>query len=262
MRTVIIHGKRVSDLSPRAGRSECELWGVTRANCRFWHGRLLDWTRWTDIHPLVETRDFPGIPERRADAWNWMRQQDGTRPIYLMAPEQHPAGSDFKKAAERFAMIPGAQPFPIREIQAHYPIAHREKDGTWTDEPNRWFVEQTGMMMAHAGMIGFEHVILNGIGCINRADFFVAHRSILYWIAFLRGRGIKVTIEGPSIFHTPPEIYSYRKFNYAELHAARKEQLAIDNGSADDWTVKEEINARERSRGRPAKYRIPPEGER
>jgi hypothetical protein len=253
MRTVIIHGKRVTERSPRAGRPECDLWGVTRANCRYWHGRLLDWTEWVDVHPLVATPDFPGIPERRPDAWRWYLQQDGTRPIWLMAPEQHPAGSDYEKAARRFAMVPGARAFPIREIQAHYPI---------NGEPNRWFVEQTGMMLAAAGMRGYERIICNGIGGNTRADWQVAHRSILYWIAFLRGRGVTVEIEGPSIYHTPSAIYSYGKFNYRELHKARVEQAQIDSGFHDDIAAKEDVNAREIARGRPPKFRIPPPEER
>jgi len=247
MRTVIIHGKRWTDhfLSPRAGRPECELWGVTRANCRFWDGRLLDWSRWCDIHPLTQTQRFPGIPQRRPDAWRWYLAQDGTRPIYLQAPEAHPP-EDQAEALRLFTLVPGAVRFPIREIQAAFPI---------NGEPNRWFVEMTGMMIAQALLEGFERIILNGIGCQTTAEFQIAHRSIPYWIAFARGRGVTVEIEGPSVFHTPREIYAYQRFNYDELEQAREDRRT--KAFRDDLLALDEVNRREQARGRPRRYNIP-----
>ncbi len=244
MRTVIIHGKRISDVSPRHGRAECELWGVTRANCRFWKGQLLDWTRWVDVHPLVAGSRFPGIPERRPDAWHWYCAQDGSRPIYLQAPEAHPL-RDQAEALRRFNQVPGAVRFPIREIQHAFPI---------NGQPNRWFVEQAGMMMAQAVLEGFERIILNGIGCQTTLEFERAHRSILYWIGFARGRGIAVEIEGPSIFRTPSQIYAYEKFNYDEVASARRDLAAT--ARREELLSMEDVNTRERRRGRPLRYRI------
>lgn len=245
-KTVIIHGKKVSDLSPRHGRPWAALWTVTRAVCRFWQGRLTDWNEHYDMHPLVQTGQFAGIPERRPDAWRWYLNQDGSRPIYLQAPEAHAPGQR-ARALALFNAIPGARRFPIRDIQKALPI---------NGEPNRWFVEQAGMMIAKAVVEKTEHIILNGIGCVNTLEFERAHRSILYWIGFARGRGIQVTIEGPSIFHTPRQIYAYEKFNYDELDAARLEvRQQVDR---DDLLGKHEVNERERARGRPPKFRIPP----
>jgi hypothetical protein len=245
MRTVIIHGKKVTDLSPRAGRPEADLWGVTRANCRFWKGKLLDWTAWYDVHPLAATTGFPGIPERRPDAWAWMLAQDGTRPIYLQAPEAH-ATANQALALKRFNMIPGARRFPIREIQAAFPI---------NGEPNRWFIEQAGMMIAKAILDGYERIILNGIGTQTTFEFERAHRSILYWIAFARGRGVQVEVEGPSIYHTPRAIYAYEKFNYDELAAAQQDTKDADSRA--EYASQAEINRQEQARGRPPKFRIP-----
>jgi hypothetical protein len=246
VKTVIIHGKKISERSPRFGRENCGLWGVTRANIRFWHGRLHDWTEWCDVHPLVATDRFPGIPQRRPDAWRWYLAQDGTRPIYLQDPEAHrPANRD--EARRLFRMVPGAVAFPIREIQAAAPV---------NGHPNRWFVEQAGMMIAKAVLLdGFERIILNGIGCMTTLEFERAHRSILYWIAFARGRGVQVEIEGPSIFHMPDRLYAYEKFNYEELDAARKE--IREQPLRDNFLALDAINQREQRRGRPIRHRLP-----
>lgn len=218
---------------------------MTRANVRFWQGKLLDWTAWVDVHPLVATPRFPGIPERRADAWGWYLKQDGTRPIYLMDPEQHPHGANLEEARRRFKQVPGAVAFPIREIQRAFPI---------NGEPNRWFVEQAGMMIAMAVMQGYERIILNGIGCITTLEFERAHRTILYWIAFAQGRGVTVEVEGPSIFHMPREIYAYQKFNYDELKQARQDIKDAENRPDINGLLA--VNAKERRRGRPPKHRV------
>jgi hypothetical protein len=245
-KTVIIHGKKVSDLSPKHGRPHASLWTVTRAICRFWKGNLHDWNEHYDMHPLVQTGKFAGIPERRPDAWRWYLQQDGTRPIYLQAPEAH-APAYRARALALFNQVPGARRFPIREIQKALPI---------NGEPNRWFVEQAGMMIAKACVEDYQVLILNGIGCVNTLEFERAHRSILYWIAFARGQGRQVLIEGPSIFHTPREIYAYEKFNYDELENARAEVKRY--AERDDLIAKQEINDREQRRGRPRRFNIPP----
>lgn len=252
MRTVIIHGRKVSPHSPRAGREDCELWGVTRANARggphFWGGKLTDWTRWFDLHPLTQTDRFPGIPERRPDAWAWYCAQDGSRPIYLQGPEYtRPANRAL--AEERFRMVRGAVSFPVREVQAAFPV-----DQGRGPEPNRWFIEQTGFMIAFALLEGFERIILNGIGTMTTMEFKVAHETILYWMAFARGRGAEVFIEGPSIYKMPGSIYAFEKFNYDELAQARQERRDI--ARREDLSGWDELNEKERRRGRPLRRRF------
>jgi hypothetical protein len=236
-RTVIIHGKKISDTSPRAGRPECALWGVTRGNDFFWHGQLRDWTEWYDVHPLVQMGEFAGIPERRPHTWAWYKAQDGTRPIYLMRPTT-------ARALARFNEIPGAVPFPIEDIQAAFPV---------NGEPNRWFICQIGMMIAKAVFRGFERIILNGVGVSPRVDFQHLHRDTLYWIAFARGRGVEVLIEGPSTYHQPRLIYAYGKLGYDDLAAAR---LEATGPSLADVAEFEDLNDRERLRGRPSRRRV------
>jgi hypothetical protein len=246
MKTVIIHGKKWTKdgdwTSPKAGRPECKLWTVTRAIPRFWKGKLTDWDEHFDTHPLTKCGRFEGIPVRRPDAWNWYRAQDSTRPIWLQAPEAHHP-SNRAAALELFNQVPGARRFPIREIQQAFPI---------NGEPNRWFVEMTGMIIAKAILEGYERIILNGVGCMTSLEFQVAHRSILYWIAFARGRGIRVDVEGPSIYKTPAEIYAYEKFNYDEWDKAKKESQFKEV-----WAAQDDVNRAEQARGRPVKYRIP-----
>lgn len=244
MKTVIIHGKRISPQAPdpRAGREECELWGCTQGNVKFWGGQLTSWTRWFDIHPLVKTADFDGIPARRPDAWAWYRAQDGTRPIYLQAPEEHPDHA-IAEARRLFDQVPGAVAFPIRELQRAYLV---------NGEPNRNFRCQIGMMIAFATLLcSFEKIICNGVGMSNRIDFQIAHKDTDDWIWFARGRGLTVEIEGASTHHMPTKIYAYEKLNWVEVAMARSER------PYDELKNLHEINQRELRRGRPIRHRIP-----
>jgi len=237
MRTVIIHGKKISDISPRAGRPECGLWGVTRGNDFFWHGTLLDWTEWCDVHPLVPMGPFQGIPERRPATWAWYKAQDGTRPIYLMGPQS-------RREQELFDQVPGAVAFPIEAIQHAFPI---------NGEANRWFICQIGMMIAKAVFDGYARIILNGVGVNPHVLYQHLHRDTLYWMAFARGRGVEVLIEGPSSYHAPRLIYAYGKLSYDDLAAARRE---LAGPSLEDQAEFDARDERERARGRPSRRRV------
>ena len=257
MKTVIIHGKKITRdgdyTSPRAGRPECDLWTVTRAPTRFWKGKLHDWTEHFDNHPLTKTDRFEGIPARRPDAWRWYCEQDGTRPIWLQAPEDHHP-NDQAEALRLFNMVPGARRFPMRALQRAFPM----KTGTYphiVEEPNRYFVEMTGQIICKAIYDGYECIIINGIGAIFTLEHQSTHRSILYWIAEARARGIAVLIEGPSFLKTPTEVYAYGKFNYQELDQARVESKQI--AERPTWHLLDDENRALRARGRPLKHRIP-----
>jgi len=246
MQTVIIHGKKLdprteggTGVSPRAGRPDAELWGVTRANVKFWNGGLLDWTRWFDVHPLTATADFPGIPERRPEAWRWMCQQDGSRPIYLQDPQ---LASDPEKAAHLFAMVPGATVFPLDRVLAAV-------------QPDEWFfLSQVGFMLVFAKLEGKAHVILNGIGVPHHVEHQHAHRDQWHWIGWLRGQGVRVSVEGKSCYHTPPKLYAYEKHNFAELADARR---SLAGPSLAEIRDIEHENERDRRRGRPPRVKVP-----
>lgn len=242
MDTVIIHGKRVTQKSPRAGR-DAALWGVTRANVKFWGESLTDWTEWFDMHPLVATHQFDGIAARRPEAWRWYAKQGTARPIWLQAPEDH-AREHWAEAERRFKEIPGAQPFPLKAIQRALPI---------NGEPNRWFTCQVDMMLAKAIVDGYRTVILNGIGVASQITYQHLHRGIPYWIGFARGHGVDVVVEGPSTYHTPQKVYAYERLSYDELAQGRKEERDLERFGGDLATM-EEINDRERRRGRPLRF--------
>ena len=257
MRCVIIHGKKISRdgdcRSPRYGREECALWTVTRAPTRFWKGYLTDWTEHFDNHPLTKTERFEGIPQRRPDAWKWYCEQDGTRPIWLQAPEDHHP-DDQEKARKLFNMVPGARRFPMRQIQAAFPM----KTGTYPhiyEEPNRYFYEMTGEIIAKAIWEGYECIIINGIGTIMSLEHQSTHRSMQYWMATARALGIPVLIEGPSFLKTPKEVYAYGTFNYQELEQAREESKGI--AERPNWLALDDINRAQRARGRPDRHKIP-----
>jgi hypothetical protein len=58
-------------------------------------------------------------------------------------------------------------------------------------------------------MEGFQRIVLNGIGTRMEPTYQYAHKGILYWIGFARGRGVEVLIEGPSCYAEPEKVYGY-----------------------------------------------------
>ena len=179
-KTVILHGKRVSPLSPKGCWPGAELWGIGRAQTFFWHSTLMDWTRWFDLHPVERTPHHKGIKIMRADAWAWYCRQDVRRPIYLLEPHPYCLAS--------FA----------------FPLA-------WVCETlhTRRFTSSAELLIALALCEGFARIVLNGIGTRTAPDFQYAHKGILYWIGRAEGAGVEVVIEGPSVYREPAQIYGY-----------------------------------------------------
>jgi hypothetical protein len=215
---------------------------VTRANVHFWDGKLDDWTRWFDMHPLTPLQHFNGIMDRRPEAWAWYRRQDGSRPIYLQGPHWN---SDPELAASRFAQIPGGTEFPIERLVEKY---------TPKGEPLPNYLCQVGMMMCFALDEGFDHIILNGIGTVNSIEHQHLHRDIGYWVGFARGQGVQVDVEGPSCFKSPSRIYGYQALYADELMEARRQALLSANGMSLESITKQ--IARDIRRGRPPKFKV------
>lgn len=178
-KTVIIHGKRVSEQSPKVRWPHAELWGVTRCNVLYWRESLTDWDRWFDLHPVQETAFHKGILIKRPEAWSWYcRQQDG-RPIYLL--ETHPD-------------VPASVAFPRQRIQDRF--------GTR-------FTVSVDWMIALAIDEGFQRIVLNGIGTRFAPAFQYSHKGIVYWLGYAEGAGVDVVIEGPSCYRAPTSVYGY-----------------------------------------------------
>ena len=186
-KTVIIHGKRVSDLSPKWKWPGSELWGVTRCNVLYWRESLPDWDRWFDIHPVHPEDHHGGILAKRPEAWDWYTRQTGGRPIYLR--EAHPD-------------VPDSVAFPRAEVQTW--CAQRFSEGACTQ-----FTVSVDWMIPFAMMLGFERIVLNGIGTRFEPDFQYEHQGIWHWIGFARGAGIDLIIEGPSCYRMPEKVYGY-----------------------------------------------------
>jgi len=185
-KTVIIHGKRVSDLSPKWRWPSAELWGVTRCNVLYWRETLPDWDRWFDIHPVHPEPHHRGILEKRPEAWDWYMRQRGGRPIYLR--EAHPD-------------IPDSVAFPRAAVE-HFLQPYF--DGYPTQ-----FTVSLDWMIPFAMMLGFQRIVLNGIGTRFDPDFQYEHMGIWHWIGFARGMGIDLIIEGPSCYRQPEKVYGY-----------------------------------------------------
>ena len=181
-KTVVIHGKRVSDISPKWSWPHAELWGVTRCNVLYWRESLPDWDRWFDIHPVHPEAHHGGILAKRPEAWDWYTRQRGGKPIYLI--EAHPD-------------VPDSVAFPRAEIQAAYPDCDTQ------------FTVSVDWMIAFALHLGFQRIVFNGIGTRFDQDFQYEHQGIWHWLGFARGRGAEVIIEGPSCYRQPEKVYGY-----------------------------------------------------
>ena len=178
--TVILHGKRVTELSPRGRWPGAELWGFGRCNTFYWHQTLTDWTRWSDLHPVERTPHHKGIKVMRADSWAWYRRQDRTRPIYLL--ETHPD-------------CPASVAFPRERVQDMLRTTRFTTSADW--------------MIGLALCEGFQRIVLNGMGTRSEADYQYAHKGILYWLGRAEGAGVEVVVEGPSCYHVPTQVYGY-----------------------------------------------------
>jgi hypothetical protein len=184
-KTVIIHGKRVSEMSPKWQWPNAELWGVTRCNVLYWRETLPDWDRWFDLHPVQPAPHHRGILEKRPEAWDWYQRQTGGRPIYLIDTDPS---------------IPDSVAFPRDAVQRAFP----EFGDLCTQ-----FTVSVDWLIAFALMEGFERIVLNGIGTRFDPDFQYEHMGIWHWLGFARGRGVDVVIEGPSCYHQPQKVYGY-----------------------------------------------------
>ena len=180
VKTVVITGRRISHESPKVRWPHATLWGVTRCNTFYWRESLLDWDAWFDLHPVHPTEFHKGILAKRPEAWEWYTRQRDGKPIYLL--ETHPD-------------VPDSARFPREMVQAYFRTTR--------------FTVSVDWLMAFAILQGYQRIVLNGIGTRMEPTYQYAHKGILYWVGYARGRGIEVVTEGPSCYAEPDKVYGY-----------------------------------------------------
>ncbi len=201
---VIFHGIKISDESPRKGREDHDLWIVTRANTRYWDGKLTDWTACFDTHTLEPMGLWPGLRKSREQTLEWYATEPANgRPIYM-----NQATPD----------VPASLTYPLAEVQRAIPID--EGDGF---KENRMFGCMTDYLFGLALLQRRPRIVLNGVGMSHDAGHQYLHRSVLYWIGFCRGLGIEVVVEGASCYRNAGrQLYAYERYGYEELDELMK----------------------------------------
>lgn len=157
-----------------------ERWGISDLIYRRYNGQFDDWTRWFDVHPVEER-----ILKSRPATWAWYQQQDGRRPIYLLA--QDPS-------------VPGSVGYPRDAIQAAF-----ADDGA----PEDLFGSSLDLMLALATHEGFERIELVWFRMRDGVEYEQQRPSALYWIGRARGRGIQVVIHGDSSLKDRRGVYGF-----------------------------------------------------
>lgn len=188
MRTVVIYGKRFGQERPQDRYPGATFWGMGRGCSEHWNGRL-HWDAWFELHPIDPTRFHRGIIATRPRTWDWLcRQpavgQPGHRPVYLLKAD---------------ARCPASVPFPFADLEAQFPPA--------PGEPNRWDTCMMDSILPFAFLQGFDRAVIVGHGIARQASHMLAHVGILYWIGYLRGRGMRIDVEAPSWYRAPAGRY-------------------------------------------------------
>jgi hypothetical protein len=181
---VIINGRHVKGATdPTLRYPGAVLWTNGRHFEPTWQ-----WSAHFDLHPIESAVFHPGIKRDRPEAWDWYREHDDrTRPIVLL--EKHPE-------------VPAGVVFQRRDVQQW---ARR-----WDSETE--FRTGPDWMIAYALMQSPELLVLNnlGVNVAHNVAWQAQHaQGIGYWIAAARFLGVKVVVEGSSIFAPPAEVYGY-----------------------------------------------------
>ena len=214
--TVIIHGRRIPGQkdSPRKGREHAELWTSNNNVVDYWDGDL-DWTRHFDLHPVERCAHYrEGIKGYRPETWEWYTRNAPVPTGYVRRPNEYydrfVEGSVLRDIIllEAHPEVPGSAPYPLETIANYFGR---------TSGSNR-FTTTVDMQIALALYEGVDEIILNGVGLITadhrgktalRPEWQMKHKGINWWIGLAEGRGVKVTVEGPSIFTPQGKVYGY-----------------------------------------------------
>lgn len=189
MKTVVIHGKVITPVSPKVQFPEADLWVCTHTQQQYakHKAKLDDWDEWFEVHPVERTKFYEGVQIKRPKTLAWYRTLPAnSRPLWMLTVDP---------------TIPASRRFPLEEVERAFP-----KDPS---EDGMWWTCQVDYMIPYAMLRGYEHIVLHGHGVSTRPEHMLDHRGILYWIGFARGRGIRVTVLKPSWYRAPAKRYAY-----------------------------------------------------
>jgi hypothetical protein len=194
VKSVIFHGKRITQEMPTDLHPGVPLWGVGQSNVRYWLGEL-PWAEWFDSHNVERNDFYRGIKEARPNAYKWYQKQDGTRPIWLL--EEDPT-------------IPGARVLPCRELMEAFATEGRPEERMVT-----CVIDWMFMKALHTG---HKRIFLNGVGANPSLTHLYNHRGVFYWMGVARhAYGCEVIVDEPSIYRDPEKVYGLEGINLYEL---------------------------------------------
>lgn len=224
LKTAIFHGKRAhpTEPSPRLSREHAELW-------MGYLGAHDDWTRRFDPHPVEHCKHYPdGIKGRRPDVWEYYKSLPSIAPIRWVDNDRvDPEVLAQLEKGEWHSFIPVQSGSEVVSgvVNPHRPVylleAHPEVPASlaYPEELARIgrVTCTVDMMFVLALHEGFQHIILHNIGLITddwettalNPEWAYKHKGILYWIGAAEGRGVRVTVEGESIFAPPTKVYGF-----------------------------------------------------
>jgi hypothetical protein len=172
-----------------------DIWSLNHA-----YGHVPRWDAWYEIHPRAHF-------ER--DLMRDNMTQDGARHVAWLAKE--PAGARPIYCQEHYADIPASVAWPRAEINDFF-RKHAQADGTdlplgfyaddyWTSTPSQ--------MIAHATWAGYKEIHLYGIDMLQAEEYGYQRSGCEYYVAFARGRGIKVYVPPTAALCKANYVYGY-----------------------------------------------------
>ncbi len=144
--------------------------------------------RWDELFQIHARWDFTRNDNFNDPLhWEWLQEQDGTRPIWMQ---------------EQFEDIPGAQSYPLDEATA---LVAKVWIG---DKQVQYFSATMPYMVAKAIVDGYERIELWGFEMSSGTEFNYQKPSSLFWLGVAAGRGLEIyTPPGCKLFQGP--LYGY-----------------------------------------------------
>ena len=166
------------------------------------------WDRWFEMHSYETiVKDFKRGVElnRGADHMKWLTEQQPGRPIYM------------QKALPE---VPASVPFPRDEVndwfrrytRADAPIlgaqltCEPQEDGYFASD---YYTSSIAEMLALAIAEGYKEIHVYGVDMLQSEEYYYQRSGCEYYIAFARGRGIRMYVPMQSALCTSGYTYGY-----------------------------------------------------